>query len=78
MALLHGPSPTSHLPQFAITDSRPPLATQVTAGLESKELLQLCLSKLKPKMKNVQLTDAGFVWTEVSDDGWECDIRVLK
>ncbi|XP_039958387.1 60S ribosomal export protein NMD3 [Bactrocera neohumeralis] len=35
----------------------------VTAALESRELLALCLKKLKG-LKAVKLVDAGFVWTE--------------
>ncbi|VDO81602.1 unnamed protein product [Heligmosomoides polygyrus] len=34
------------------------------AALESKELLSICLKKLKPQLLKVRLTDACFVWTE--------------
>ena len=34
-----------------------------TAELESKELLSLCIKKIKGLSK-VKLVDAGFVWTE--------------
>uniref|UniRef100_A0A7I4XZP2 60S ribosomal export protein NMD3 n=1 Tax=Haemonchus contortus TaxID=6289 RepID=A0A7I4XZP2_HAECO len=34
------------------------------AELESKELLSICLKKLKPQLLKVRLTDACFVWTE--------------
>jgi len=36
----------------------------VTAELESRELLALCLKKIKGLNKNVKLIDAGFIWTE--------------
>lgn len=35
----------------------------ISAALESRELLALCLKKLKG-LKDVKLVDAGFVWTE--------------
>jgi nonsense-mediated mRNA decay protein 3 len=35
----------------------------ITAQLESRELLALCLKKLK-RLQHVRLTDAGFIWTE--------------
>lgn len=35
----------------------------VTAELESKELLALCIKKIKGLTK-VKLVDAGFIWTE--------------
>lgn len=31
---------------------------------ESKELMALCLARLKPAMAKVRLVDAAFVWTE--------------
>jgi len=40
---------------------RPPW---VEVELESKELLALCLKKIKGLNKEVKLIDAGFVWTE--------------
>ncbi|KAJ2717255.1 ribosome-binding protein [Coemansia spiralis] len=40
-----------------------PPATWVTCELESRELLALCLKKLKALTK-VRLVDAGFIWTE--------------
>jgi len=36
----------------------------VTVALESRELLALCLKKIKGINKDVKLVDAGFVWTE--------------
>lgn len=35
----------------------------VSAALESRELLSICLKKLKG-LNRVKLVDAGFVWTE--------------
>jgi nonsense-mediated mRNA decay protein 3 len=35
----------------------------VTAELESKDLLSICLKKIKG-LNKVKLVDAGFVWTE--------------
>eukprot|EP01135_Chromosphaera_perkinsii_P010457 Nk52_evm20s2133 gene=Nk52_evmTU20s2133 len=40
-----------------------PPATWVVCSLESKELLTLCLKKIKGLSK-VRLVDAGFIWTE--------------
>ncbi|KAJ2807481.1 ribosome-binding protein, partial [Coemansia helicoidea] len=40
-----------------------PPATWMTCELESRELLALCLKKLKALSK-VRLVDAGFIWTE--------------
>ncbi|RXM95911.1 60S ribosomal export protein NMD3 [Acipenser ruthenus] len=41
-----------------------PPATWMQCALESRELLTLCLKKLKASMTKVRLIDAGFVWTE--------------
>ncbi|KAF8366251.1 hypothetical protein PRIPAC_84080 [Pristionchus pacificus] len=41
-----------------------PPTTWMRAELESKELLSICLKKLKPVLAKVRLTDAAFVWTE--------------
>ena len=40
-----------------------PPQTWITASLESKELLRVCLNKLKG-LGQVRLIDAGFAWTE--------------
>jgi nonsense-mediated mRNA decay protein 3 len=40
-----------------------PPASWVPCSLESKELLRICLSRLKG-LNKVRLIDAGFVWTE--------------
>ncbi|KAI4888600.1 hypothetical protein NFI96_021752 [Prochilodus magdalenae] len=41
-----------------------PPGTWVQCALESRELLALCLKKLKSAMTKVRLIDAGFLWTE--------------
>lgn len=41
-----------------------PPTTWMQCALESRELLTLCLKKLKASMTKVRLIDAGFVWTE--------------
>jgi nonsense-mediated mRNA decay protein 3 len=40
-----------------------PPSEWVSCALESRELLSLCLKKLKG-LNRVKLVDAGFVWTE--------------
>ena len=40
-----------------------PPDTWVTAALESRELLSVCLKKLKG-LNKVRLIDAAFIWTE--------------
>jgi nonsense-mediated mRNA decay protein 3 len=41
----------------------PPNTWQL-AELESKELLSLCLKRVKPQLTQVRLIDAAFIWTE--------------
>ncbi|XP_069069335.1 60S ribosomal export protein NMD3 [Pleurodeles waltl] len=41
-----------------------PPGTWLQCALESRELLTLCLKKLKASLSKVRLIDAGFVWTE--------------
>lgn len=41
-----------------------PPNSYIPAALESKELLTICLKKLKPTLAKVRLVDAKFVWTE--------------
>nr|XP_032834493.1 60S ribosomal export protein NMD3 [Petromyzon marinus] len=41
-----------------------PPGTWVHCALESRELLALCLKKLKGPLSKVRLIDAGFIWTE--------------
>ena len=40
-----------------------PPNTWVACSLESRELLRVCLTRLKG-LKGVHLVDAGFLWTE--------------
>jgi len=48
------------------------------AELESKELLQLCLARLRPRLKGLVLADAGFVWTEVHSRRLKVKLAVQK
>lgn len=41
-----------------------PPAAWISATLESRELLSICIKKLKGLNKEVRLIDAGFIWTE--------------
>ncbi|KAI1724768.1 NMD3 family domain-containing protein [Ditylenchus destructor] len=41
-----------------------PPNTWTHAKLESKELLSVCLKRMKPSMTKVRLVDAAFIWTE--------------
>jgi len=41
-----------------------PPSTYVKAALESRELLGICLKKMKPALMKVRLVDASFIWTE--------------
>ncbi|KAK2560301.1 60S ribosomal export protein NMD3 [Acropora cervicornis] len=41
-----------------------PPSQWITCALESRELLAICLKKLKQGLSKVRLVDAGFVWTE--------------
>ncbi|XP_016108897.1 60S ribosomal export protein NMD3-like [Sinocyclocheilus grahami] len=41
-----------------------PPGTWLQCALESRELLALCLKKLKASVAKVRLIDAGFLWTE--------------
>lgn len=41
-----------------------PPSAWLPAANESKELLSLCLKRIKPQMLNVRLVDASFIWTE--------------
>ena len=55
----------SHKQQMLLIISRylQPPSEWVHCALESRELLALCLKKLKT-LNTVKLIDAGFVWTE--------------
>ena len=53
---------TVHFCKFCERYLQPP-GQWVLCALESKELLSLCLKRLKGLSK-VRLVDAGFIWTE--------------
>ncbi|ETN68841.1 NMD3 family protein [Necator americanus] len=48
------------------------------AELESKELLSICLKKMKPQLLKVRLTDARFVWTEVHSKRIKVKLTIQK
>ncbi|ESO97417.1 hypothetical protein LOTGIDRAFT_206277 [Lottia gigantea] len=54
-----------------------PPTTWVVAALESRELLSLCLKKLKGLSK-VNLVDAGFIWTEPHSQRIKVKLTVQK
>ncbi|XP_071528653.1 60S ribosomal export protein NMD3 [Panulirus ornatus] len=54
-----------------------PPATWIPAALESKELLRLCLKKMKG-LNKVRLVDAGFVWTEPHSKRVKVKLSVQK
>ncbi|CAD6190937.1 unnamed protein product [Caenorhabditis auriculariae] len=55
-----------------------PPTTWMRAELESKELLSICLKKLKPMMTKVRLTDAAFVWTEAHSKRIKVKLTIQK
>lgn len=55
----------------------PPTAW-VKAALESRELLAVCLKKLKPHLAKVRLVDASFIWTEPHSKRVKMKISVQK
>lgn len=54
-----------------------PPGTWLLAELESRELLAICLRKLKG-LKEVRLVDAGFVWTEPHSKRLRVKLSVQK
>ncbi|KAK6167890.1 hypothetical protein SNE40_021819 [Patella caerulea] len=54
-----------------------PPSSWITAHLESRELLSLCLKKLKGLTK-VNLVDAGFIWTEPHSQRIKVKLSVQK
>lgn len=50
----------------------------ITAQLESRELLTVCLKKVKALSKEVRLVDAGFVWTEPHSKRIKVKLTVQK
>lgn len=55
----------------------PPSSWQF-AELESKELLSLCLRRVKPQLTNVRLVDASFIWTEPHSKRVKVKLTVQK
>ncbi|CAJ0572396.1 unnamed protein product, partial [Mesorhabditis spiculigera] len=55
-----------------------PPTSWARAELESKELLAICLKKLKPRMLKVRLTDAVFVWTEAHSKRIKVKLTIQK
>jgi len=54
-----------------------PPATWTTAEPESRELLAICLKKLKGLSK-VRLVDAGFIWTEPHSKRLKVKLTIQK
>ena len=54
-----------------------PPASWLLAELESRELLAICLRKLKG-LKEVRLVDAGFIWTEPHSKRLRVKLTVQK
>lgn len=54
-----------------------PPATWIAAQLESKELLSICLKKLK-ELNRVTLIDAGFIWTEPHSQRIKLKLTIQK
>lgn len=50
----------------------------ISAPLESKELLAVCLKKLKSSLSKVRLVDAGFIWTEPHSKRVKVKLTVQK
>ncbi|XP_048362028.1 60S ribosomal export protein NMD3 [Sphaerodactylus townsendi] len=55
-----------------------PPGTWVQCALESRELLSLCLKKIKASLSKVRLIDAGFVWTEPHSKRLKVKLTVQK
>lgn len=55
-----------------------PPGTWVQCALESRELLTLCLKKLKASLSKVRLIDAGFVWTEPHSKRLKVKLTIQK
>ncbi|CAB1347807.1 unnamed protein product [Coregonus sp. 'balchen'] len=55
-----------------------PPASWVQCALESRELLALCLKKLKGNMTKVRLIDAGFLWTEPHSKRIKLKVTIQK
>jgi len=55
-----------------------PPSTYVAASLESKELLDICLKKLKPSLSRVRFIKAWFIWTEPHSKRVKIKVQVQK
>ncbi|XP_020647474.3 60S ribosomal export protein NMD3 [Pogona vitticeps] len=55
-----------------------PPGTWLQCALESRELLTLCLKKIKASLSKVHLIDAGFVWTEPHSKRLKVKLTVQK
>ncbi|XP_041061926.1 60S ribosomal export protein NMD3 [Carcharodon carcharias] len=55
-----------------------PPGTWIQCALESRELLTLCLKKLKSPLTKVRLIDAGFIWTEPHSKRLKVKLTVQK
>ncbi|XP_064418298.1 60S ribosomal export protein NMD3 isoform X2 [Latimeria chalumnae] len=72
------PKQTSvHFCKFCERYLQPP-GTWLQCALESRELLALCLKKLKASLSKVRLIDAGFIWTEPHSKRIKVKLTVQK
>ncbi|XDA71311.1 hypothetical protein R6Z07F_001663 [Ovis aries] len=55
-----------------------PPATWVQCALESRDLLALCLKKIKAPLSKVRLVDASFVWTEPHSKRLKVKLTIQK
>ncbi|KAL7990964.1 hypothetical protein Chor_014394 [Crotalus horridus] len=55
-----------------------PPAAWLQCALESRELLSLCLKKIKTSLSKVRLIDAGFVWTEPHSKRLKVKLTIQK
>ncbi|XP_044523643.1 60S ribosomal export protein NMD3 [Gracilinanus agilis] len=55
-----------------------PPGTWVQCALESRELLTLCLKKIKASLSKVRLIEAGFVWTEPHSKRLKVKLTIQK
>ncbi|XP_068939618.1 60S ribosomal export protein NMD3 [Petaurus breviceps papuanus] len=55
-----------------------PPGTWIQCALESRELLALCLKKIKASLSKVRLIEAGFVWTEPHSKRLKVKLTIQK
>ncbi|XP_076812287.1 60S ribosomal export protein NMD3-like [Clavelina lepadiformis] len=55
-----------------------PPATWISASLESRELLAVCLKRMKTALQRVRLVDASFIWTEPHSKRVKVKITIQK